>query len=40
MPKIAKKAEAKLDGVINPQNKLLFQSILTQNILVLSKRYK
>ena len=34
-----KQAEAKRDGVINPQN-YNFNQILTRNIWMLSKRYK
>ena len=38
-PKCQKQAEAKRDGVINPQNNN-FQSILPREILMLSKRYE
>ena len=39
LPKVPKQAEAKRDGVINPQ-KNKFQSIFTREILMLSKRYE
>ena len=38
-PKIPKQAEAKKDGVINPQQ-LQFQCILTRKSFILSKRYE
>ena len=38
-PKCQKQAEAKRDGVINPQN-YNFQLILPREILMLSKRYE
>ena len=39
MPKIPKQAEAKRDGVINPQN-YNFNQFLKRKILTLSKRYE
>ena len=39
VPKIPKQNEAKLDGVINPQN-CNFNQFLTRKILMLSKRYE
>ena len=37
---VPEQAKAKRDGVINKPTKLQFQSILTQKILMLSKRYE
>ena len=39
MPKMPKQADAKRDGVINPQNYNSIQ-FLTRQILMLSKRYE
>ena len=39
MPKIPKQAEAKRDGVINPQN-YNFNEFLTRKMLMLLKRYE
>ena len=39
MPKMPKQAEAKTDGVINPQN-YNFNKFLTRKIWMLSKRYE
>ena len=39
MPKMPKQAEAKRDGVINPQN-YNFSQIFTQKMWMLSKRYE